>query len=107
MATKYEFVVETLDFYQGCDGEPDIVDCPAFDTLGEASRYASLCEHPWRIALRRDSGNEAEGLTSRFYAYPDSDGRLPGKMETGSGFADGPSVPGRFRAMTFPICRTS
>ena len=103
MATTYEFVVETLDFYPGCESDPDIIDCPAFDNLDEAIAYASSCEELWRIVLRRDSGNDIEGITDRFYADPDEAGYLPERMETASGFKDGPVVPKRFRALTFPI----
>lgn len=103
MATSYEFVVETLDFYEGCGGNPDIIDCPAFETLEEATAYAAACDEPWRIALRRDTGNDAEGVTSRFYAYPDHGGRLPEIMESADGAHDGPVVPQRFREITIPI----
>lgn len=103
METIYEFVVEELDFYEGCGDDPDIIDVNAFDTLKEAAAFAAKCDGPWRIALRRDTGNEAEGLTDRFYAYPDASGKLPETFESATGFQDGPAVPKRFRALTFPI----
>lgn len=102
MPTTYEFVVEELDFYEGCGDDPDIIDCVGFDTLAEATAYAAQCDNPWRIALRRDTGNDAEGLTSRFYAYPDATGRLPERFESGNGFQDGPDVPKRFQTLTIP-----
>lgn len=102
MATTYEFVVETLDYYDGCGDNPDIIDCPAFDTMADATAYAETCDEPWRIALRRDTGNDAEGLTERYYAYPDASGRLPERMESADGAEDGPDVPKRFRDMIFP-----
>ena len=102
MPTTYEFVVETLDYYDGCGGDPDIIDCPAFDTLPDAKSYAEACEEPWRIALRRDVGNDAEGITERHYAYPDETGRMPERMESASGVDDGPPVPKRFRNLIFP-----
>jgi hypothetical protein len=103
MATVFEFVVETLDYYKGCGSSPDIIDCPAFDTLNNAAEYAKDCEEPWRIALRRDTGNDEEGLMSRFYAYPDAEGRLQDTMESADGAHDGPAVPGRFRKLVFPV----
>lgn len=105
MPVTYEFVVETLDFYVGCGDDPDIIECPEFDTLREAAAYAAACDEPWRIALRRDTGNDLEGVTSRFYAYPDSGGRLPARMESAFGLDDGPDVPARFRSLTIPIDR--
>lgn len=97
MTTTYEFVVETLDELD------DIIDTSGFDTLDEASLCAQQCDEPWRIALRRDTGNDVEGLTERYYAYPDKNGKLPERMETCDGAEDGPNVPKRFRDMTFPV----
>lgn len=103
MPTTYEFVVETLDPYEGCDGNPDILDTCAFDTLKEAHEYALSCEEPWRICLRRDTGNDGEGITERYYAYPDTDGKLPERMESGHEFNDGPDVPKRFHNLRIPF----
>lgn len=103
MTTSYEFVVETLDFYPGALDDPDIIDCPAFESLEEAASYAASCEEPWRIALRRDRGNDAGGLIERHYAYPDDEGRLPDTMETATGRADGPGVPRRFMSLVIPV----
>jgi hypothetical protein len=97
VTTTYEFVVETLDEYG------DIIDCPAFDALTDASVFAEKCDEPWRIALRRDTGSNEEGLTDRFYAYPDASGNLPERMETCDGAEDGPDVPKRFRNLIFPV----
>lgn len=107
MPTTYEFVVETLDYYEGCGNDPDIIDTSAFDTLAEATDVAMRCDEPWRIALRRDTGNEDEGLTDRWYAYPDHDGRLPELMEDMIGAQNGPPVPARFRALRFPVYQSS
>lgn len=101
MPTSYEFVVETLD---GEGDDPDILDTVPFDTLAEARGYAIACDDPWRIALRRDRGNEAEGLIERHYAYPGESGRLPERMESATGFQDGPLVPVRFRNVRIPLC---
>lgn len=103
MATTYEFVVEELDFYEGCGDDPDIIDVNAFDTMQEAAAYAEQCGNPWRIALQRNTGNDADGLTSRFYTYPDANGKLPEYFESATGFQDGPAVPKRFRALVFPM----
>ena len=103
MPTTYEFVVETLDFYPGCGDDPDIIDTSGWETLEEAHLFAMQCEEPWRIVLRRDTGNDAEGITERYYAYPEADGRLPDIMETGMGFRDGPPVPKRFLGIVFPV----
>lgn len=102
MPVSYEYVVETLDWYEGCGDDPDIIDTNAFDKLDDAERYATLCDEPWRIALRRDYGNDIEGLLTRFYAYPDETGKLPEIMETATGYADGPNVPNRFRNVVIP-----
>ena len=101
MATTYEFVVETLDFYEGCGGDPDIIDCNAWDTLEQALAFAKQCEEPWRIALRRDVGNDVDGLTDRSYAYPDTTGKLPEYFTYGAD-EEGPKVPKRFAALRFP-----
>lgn len=104
MVTVYEFVVETLDYYDGHEpGNPDIIDTSGFDTLPEALAFANQCEEPWRIALRRDVGNDVEGLTDRGYAYPDANGRLPERFETCDGAQDGANVPKRFSDMVFPL----
>lgn len=99
MTTTYEFVVEELDFYPGCGDDPDIIDTSAFDTMTEARRFmAQPFDNPVRLCLRRDTGNEAEGLTDRFYAYP-VNGRLPDRFESCTGAEDGPPVPSRFFVM--------
>lgn len=103
MPTYYEFVVETLDTYPGCGDDPDIIDTSAFDSLEEAHNFAKLCEESWRIALRRDTGNQDEGLTERYYAYPDDSGQLPQNMETAMGFEDGPKIPSKYIKMKFPV----
>jgi hypothetical protein len=103
MPTTYEFVVETLDYYPGCGDDPDIIDPIPFDTLAEAAVYAARCEELWRISLRRDTGNEDEGLIDRWYAYTDASGMLTERMEDMIGAQNGPLVPKRFRALTLPI----
>lgn len=97
MPTTYEFVLETVDEHD------DIIDTSGFDTMKEAHEYALMCDEPWRICLRRDTGNNVEGITDRFYAYPDANGRLPQRMETCDDAGDGPNVPKKYRAMTFPV----
>ena len=97
MGVTYEFVVEQLDRSAGSSSEPDIIDTSAFDTLAEATSFARSCNEPSRIALRRDVGNDLDGLTDRCYAYPDGDGWLPERFETADGLQDGPAVPARFR----------
>lgn len=100
MTTTYEFVVETLE-NDGAD--PDIIDTCGFESMAEAEHYAWACVEPWRIALRRDTGNDMVGLTDRFYAYPDADGKLPEFMETATDLADGPPIPKKYRALRIPI----
>lgn len=102
MTTTYGFVVETLSYYDGCGDDPDIIDTSEFETLKDAADFAVSCDEPWRIALRRDTGNCDEGLTDRYYAYPDASGQLPEYMESATGFNDGPRVPARFQCMIFP-----
>lgn len=102
MVTTYEFVVETLDFYDGCGDDPCIIDTVGFDTLNQARIFAFGCDAPFRFALRRDTSNEYEGIIARYYAYPDKDGKLPEYMETANNFQDGPRVPKRYRDMVFP-----
>lgn len=99
MTTTYEFVIEELDFYTGCGDDPDIIDCPAFDTLGEALKYAKSVEGDWRLALRRDTGNDCEGLTERYYAYVGSNGCFQETMETATDAQDGPKTPKKFLDM--------
>lgn len=105
MATTYEFVVETLEFYPGCGDDPEIIDCCFFPSLHEAEDFAKGCEEPWRIALVRDTGDDINGLTSRYYAYPNDEGKLQDVMETCSGAEDGPNTPARFKRLVFPVCR--
>jgi hypothetical protein len=107
MATIYEFVAETLDFYPGCGDDPDVVDCCFFPELNEAHEFVRQEDGPWRIALVRDTGNDLDGLTGRFYAYPDSSGFLPERMETCTGAGDGPVVPKKYRRLIFPIMGSS
>lgn len=95
MATTYEFVVEEL--YEA-DDEADILDCPAFDTMEEAKAYAETVEGPWRICLRRDTGNNDVGITDRFYAYS-SDSVLSEWMETATDLQDGPKTPKKYLNM--------
>lgn len=103
MPVVYEFVVETLDFYEDCGNDPDIIDTNAFQTLRDAYDYTKSCDEPWRICLRRDVGNDLEGLIERHYAYPDMTGQLPEIFESAMGFQDGSDVPVRFRGMVFPV----
>ena len=98
----YEFVVETLDFYPGCGDDPDILDTVAFDSMEEAHTWALYCEDPWRICLRRDVGNENEGLVGREYAYPKEDGYLRSRFETYSGVYEGTIVPKKYLKIFFP-----
>lgn len=103
MKTTYEFVVETLDYYEDCGDDPDIIDVSFFPTLKEAENYANTCEEPWRICLCRDTGDEYEGIAERYYAYPDSDGKLQERMESAIGFKDGPETPQRFKRLVIPL----
>lgn len=103
MATSYEFVVETLDFYDGCGDDPDIIDTSGFEDMEEAHQFALSCEEPWRICLRRDTGNEEEGIVDRYYAYPNVDGIMQSRFETCVGADDGPNVPLRFSRLVFPV----
>ncbi len=74
----YEWVVETLDYYQDALGDSDIIDTCAFPSYNKALNAALNCDEKyWQIALRRDVGNDVDGLTDRLYAYPASDGQLP------------------------------
>lgn len=98
----YEFVLETLDYYEGCGDNPDIIDTSGYPTLFEAHEQALKSDEPWRIALRRDVGDDLEGITDRAYAYPDASGRLPEFFSYGAG-EEGPRVPLRFKQMFFPI----
>lgn len=100
----YEYVLETLDFYEGCGDNPDIIDTSGYDTLYDAHKVALKCDEPWRIALRRDVGNDLDGITDRAYAYPDASGRLPEYFTYGAG-EEGPRVPNRFRDVIFPVYR--
>lgn len=103
MPTTYEFVVETLDWYEGCGDDPDIIDTSGWSTLIGATGFAlHQCEEPWRISLRRDTGNHDEGLTDRYYAYPDANGYLPDRFESAMGLQDGPRVPQRYASVRFP-----
>lgn len=97
MTVTYEWVVETLDFYDGCYDDPDIIDTSGWNTLEEAYNFALKCEEPWRIALRRDVGNDVDGLTDRSYAYPDENGRLPDRFETMMGAQDGAKIPKKYK----------
>ena len=97
MTVHYEFTVETLDFYDGCGDNPDIVDTMAFDTLQEAAGYARTLDAPWCIALVRSAGNDLDGLKDRHWAYPQPNGKLPARFE------DGPAVPAKFLTLAFPV----
>lgn len=97
MAKTYEFVVEELDFYEGCGDDPDITEPHFFYAIEEAVAYASSSDEPWRICLCLTVGNQVEGITARWYAYPDENGVLPMRMESGTGFQDGPIVPNKYR----------
>lgn len=78
MTVIYEWVLETLSYYKDFGGGPDILDTSGYGTLAEALNAARIAdERFWRIALRRDVGNDIEGLTDRLYAYPHADGKLP------------------------------
>ncbi len=103
MSTFYEFVVETLEFYTGCGDDPDIIDTSAFETLSEAEKFTKGIEEPWRIALRRDTGDEDEGLTDRWYAYPNENGVLPEFFSDAA--SEGPKIPVRFKSVVFPVDR--
>jgi hypothetical protein len=91
MALKvtYEWIVEQMD------AEGDIYDTSAFDTLPEAQAFAALCDMPCDIGLRRDRGDDLNGIVDRGTAYS-GDAR----------FDDGAEVPQRFRALldSLPTC---
>lgn len=105
MTTVYEFVVETLDWYDPRHPDPDIIDVNVFDTLADAQAYTSQLTQTWRVALRRDRGNNVNGMLDRFYAYPDRLGTLPYYFESCQGAKDGPVVPARFEKLRLPVDR--
>ena len=103
---RYEFTVETLVDYGDGSTPDDIEDVNFFDTLAEAKAFADdrvawgeiVC-----LGLRRDEGNDIEGIVARGYAYPDESGKLPERVETAQGLQDEAPVPARFRRMTLPV----
>jgi hypothetical protein len=106
MKTIYEYVVETLDYYDRCGDDPDIIDTHSWDKLGEAHKFALEGNKRWRIALRRDTWDEHDGLEDRWYVYPDHTGQLPSNFESCRGIRtgpDGPDVPLRYRNIKIPM----
>lgn len=95
MGVYYEWVCETLDWYEGCEDDPDIIECSFGDTLEEVRNYVPE-EAEYRFGLVRNVGNEIEGLTDRSYAYFDKDGNLSEFFEYLHGAQDGAKVPKRF-----------
>lgn len=96
MPTTYEFVVEQME---SCNDDADIIDTSGFDRMDEAIEFRNQCnEWPTRICLRRDTGNDLEGITERYYAYA-SNGVLQDRFESCMGAQDGPPVPKRFLKM--------
>jgi len=86
--TTYEWVVEQMEpDWDPADADADIVDTCAFETLGEALAFADQCGCPCAIGLRRDRGDDTNGIVDRGMAYS-GDAR----------FDDGAAIPKRFRA---------
>lgn len=92
MPVTYEWVTEELD---APGDDPEILDTYASATYAEAVEKGKSSDGPYRIALRRDRGNDTEGLIERHYAYVIA-GKLSAIMETCDGAEDGPTVPKRF-----------
>ena len=88
----YEWVAEETDEHG------DVNNCQFFETRAEAEAAPSITGCPIVVALVRNTGNNADGLTSRYYAYLNEDGSLPEFFSTIHHEADGPSVPQRFHA---------
>jgi hypothetical protein len=86
---SYEWIVNELD------GE-DIVDVNGFDTLKEALSYQGRLQRSSEIELVRNEGNEASGITDRFWA-PLKHGTLPAFFESSYGVVD-LLIPKRFHA---------
>lgn len=93
---NYEWTIETLDFYDGCGDNPDIIETIAFDeNLQAALDYQDELNEPSRLVLVRQQGNETDGLTDRSWAYVTDDWTLPETFTHGAGEI-GPRVPKRF-----------
>lgn len=103
MTTTYEFVVEQIDPLDLGEDDPDIYDTSGFDTMEEARKFKGMIDNPSRICLRRDTGNDVEGLIDRYYAYV-TDSKLQEQFESCVGAADGPMVPKRFLKMDWSGC---
>lgn len=83
--TSYEWVTETIDEYG------DIVDTNGWRTLTEAIKSAEGEELKCTISLRRDIGDDIEGLQDRTQAY------------SANGFDNGSNIPTRFIGMFLRI----
>jgi hypothetical protein len=90
-----EWLVEALDYYEGCGDDPDIFEVVHRDTYAEALATAAQAELPTRIGLVRDRGNDVEGIIDRQWAYI-NDGKLPARFDWGGGEDGGALVPARY-----------
>lgn len=93
MATRYEWVIETLE----PDGSGDIAEVNHETTYAAALAWAADIDGEVDIGLVRDVGNDAEGLTDRAWAYV-RDGHLPETFTYGADEDSGIRVPKRFHA---------
>lgn len=92
MPVTYEWVTEELD---GFGEDPEIIDTYASDTYAEALAKGIRVGGAFRVGLRRDRGDNVEGLLERHYAYV-TGGKLQTTMESCDGAEDGPPTPKRF-----------
>lgn len=90
MSVDYEWVVEMVDEHG------DIMDPLFFDHIDEAVfQFAAPLPdgvHHFDFGLKRDVGNNDDGLQDRQYVYLTDEGKLPDTFE------DGATVPQRFRS---------
>tara|TARA_R110000824_G_scaffold396952_2_gene599162 strand:- start:369 stop:695 length:327 start_codon:yes stop_codon:yes gene_type:complete len=61
----YEWNTQTLDFYEGCGSDPDIIENWFCDTYAEAVSQSESFDEPTRIVLERFIGNDEEGIIDR------------------------------------------
>lgn len=88
----YEWVIEH------CDEHGDILDLNHNDKFSAYSLPDFEVQYPGGktdVALQRLSGNEADGLQERGYAYLDEAGQLPERFDCDH------KVPARYRGKTF------
>jgi hypothetical protein len=99
MTICIEWLGETLDWYEGCGDDPDIVEVCHFDRFKEALAWAASeggtdgPQPPCQIGLVRDRLDD-EGVVDRQWAYIE-DGKLPERFSD-SGGSEGPLVPARY-----------